>query len=233
MMEEPSTDIDHQMQPAAPMSLPAPWSTVAVRLLQGVVYHDDNEATWESLLSSITPLSEYFSKLGLLLVVDEVDAMAYLRQCDEEEWPAGVPTIPRLFRRQPLSYESTLLCVLLRDELRQFEEHDVLNDRCIVSQHDLLGLWQAFFPDQSDAVKLHRTLGTALRRLEELKFVKQFEKDPPSWEIRRIVKARLPLRELEILRQSLVEELATRMGQVHTATESAELTVVDSEPEIE
>lgn len=232
-MDEPSTDIDHQIRPAAPMSHPATWSTVAVRLLQGVIYHDDNEETWESLLSSVTPLSEYFSKLGLLLVVDEVDAMAYLRQCDEEEWPAGVPTIPRLFRRQPLSYESTLLCVLLRDELRQFEEHDVLNDRCIVSQHELLGLWQAFFPDQSDTVKLHRTLGTALRRLEELKFVKQFEKDPPSWEIRRIVKARLPLRELEALRQSLIEELANRMGRAPSSTESTDSPLVESEPEID
>ena len=44
---------------------PADWSPVAVRLLQGVVYHDDNLELWEQLLENVSPLSEYFAKLGL------------------------------------------------------------------------------------------------------------------------------------------------------------------------
>ncbi len=177
---------------------------MAVRLLQGVVYHDDNLDMWEQLLENVSPLTEYFGKLGLLLVVDEPDAMAYLRQLDEEEIQSDFPVVPRLFRRTPLGYEATLLCVLLRDELRQYEEEDVQNERCVISQRDLLALWEAFFPDQSDSVRLNRSLTAALRKMEELKFVRQFEKDPPSWEVRRIIKARLPLSDLERLRISLV-----------------------------
>ena len=177
---------------------------MAVRLLQGVVYHDDNLDIWEQLLENVSPLTEYFGKLGLLLVVDEPDAMAYLRQLDEEEIRSDFPVVPRLFRRTPLGYEATLLCVLLRDELRQYEEEDVQNERCVISQRDLLALWEAFFPDQSDSVRLNRSLTAALRKMEELKFVRQFEKDPPSWEVRRIIKARLPLSDLERLRISLV-----------------------------
>jgi hypothetical protein len=183
---------------------PADWSTVAVRLLQGVVYHDDNGDVWEQLLANVSPLAEYFAKLGLLLVIDEPDAMAYLRQLDDDEVPSDYPEIPRLFRRTPLSYEATLLCVLLRDELRQYEEEDVQNERCVVTQSDLLSLWEAFFPDDSDTVRLNRSLSVALGKLEDLKFVRQFEKDPPSWEIRRIIKARVPLNDLERLRLSLV-----------------------------
>jgi hypothetical protein len=183
---------------------PADWSPVAVRLLQGVLYHDDNADLWEQLLENVTPLSEYFGKLGLLLVVDEPDAMAYLRQLDEDEIPVDYPAVPRLFRRTPLGYEVTLLCVLLRDELRQYEEEDVQNERCVVTQSDLLALWEAFFPDDIDSVRLNRSLTTALSKLEELKFVRQFEKEPPSWEIRRIIKARVPLNDLERLRLSLV-----------------------------
>ncbi len=37
-------------------------------------------------------MSDYFAKLGLLLVVDENDGMAYLRQLDEEE---GSPSTSR------------------------------------------------------------------------------------------------------------------------------------------
>jgi Domain of unknown function (DUF4194) len=182
---------------------PADWSPVAVRLLQGVVYHDDNLELWEQLLENVSPLGEYFAKLGLMLVVDEPDAMAYLRQLDEEEIPPDYAQIPRLFRRTPLGYDATLLCVLLRDELRQYEEEDVQNERCVVAQSDLLSLWEAFFPDQTDSVRLNRTLTAALRKMEDLKFVRQFEKEPPSWEIRRIIKARLPLSDLERLRHAL------------------------------
>ncbi len=179
------------------------WSPVAVRLLQGVVYHDDGREMWEQLLENVSPLTEYFGKLGLLLVVNEPDAMAYLRQLDEEEIPPDYPAMPRLFRRTPLGYDATLLCVLLRDELRQYEEEDVQNERCVVSQMDLLSMWEAFFPDQTDSVRLNRSLTAALRKMEELKFVRPFEKDPPTWEIRRIIKARLPLADLERLRVTL------------------------------
>ncbi len=183
---------------------PADWSAVAVRLLQGVVYHDDNLDNWELLLENVSPITEYFGKLGLLLVVDEPDAMAYLRQLDEEELQPDFASVPRLFRRTPLGYDATLLCVLLRDELRQYEEEDVQNERCVITQSDLLQLWEVFFPDQTDSVRLNRSLTAALRKMEELKFVRQFEKEPPSWEIRRIIKARLPLSDLERLRLSLV-----------------------------
>ncbi len=210
MNHSSSIDADRLLGESAHAPIPTEWSAVAVRLLQGVVYHDDSDEVWERLLRSVSPLSEYFAKIGLLLVIDEADAMAYLRQYEEEEFPADAPAMPRLFRRSPLGYEATLLCVLLRDELLRFEENDVQNDRCIISQSELLSLWQAFFPDQSDMVRLHRALGASLRKLEELKFVRQFEKEPPSWEVRRIIKARLPLDDLERLRQSLCSEIANR-----------------------
>lgn len=200
---------------AAPASLPPPvvWSAAAVRLLQGVVYHDDNRDVWESVLSCVSPLTDYFAKLGLMLVVNESDGMAYLQQPDEEELPPEFDGIPRLFRRSPLGYEVTLLCVLLRDELRIFEEEDLQNERCVVEQLDLLKVWEAFFPDQADAVKLNRSLQAALRKLEELKFVRQFESEPPSWEIRHILKARVPLEDLEQLRHVLVEEVQRRRNE--------------------
>ncbi len=189
---------------------------MAVRLLQGVVYHDDNLDLWEQLLENVSPITEYFGKLGLLLVVDEPDAMAYLRQLDEEEIQPDFPAVPRLFRRTPLGYEATLLCVLLRDELRQYEEEDVQNERCVIAQSDLLAIWEAFFPDQTDSVRLNRTLTAALRKMEELKFVRPFEKDPPSWEIRRIIKARLPLSDLERLRMSLMAAVGKKMDDSQT-----------------
>lgn len=213
-----STDAETIVAGSTALPSPAEWGAVAVRLLQGVVYHDDNADTWECLLRSVSQLTDYFAKIGLQLIVDEADAMAYLRQPEDDEIAPESDHVPRLFRRSPLTYEATLLCVLLRDELRQFEEEDVQNERCVLAQSELLSVWQAFFPEASDArsadsVKLNRTLTAALRKLEDLKFVRQFEKEPPSWEVRRIIKARLPLAELERLRESLVEAAQSVAGQ--------------------
>ena len=193
----------------------AEWSPVAVRLLQGVIYGDDNTELWDVLLANVSALSEYFSKIGLALIVDEPDAMAYLRQIDEEDSAIDSAVVPRLFRRTPLGYDATLLCVLLRDELRQFEEQDVQNERCVILQAELFVLWEAFYPDEKDDVKLNRQLSVTLKKLEELKFVRLFEKDPPSWEIRRILKARVPLGDLERLRLSLVAAVGNLSAQ-HT-----------------
>ncbi|MCC6510754.1 MAG: DUF4194 domain-containing protein, partial [Pirellulaceae bacterium] len=202
---EPSGGYRPEMAFETQLPEPVEWSGAAVRLLQGVVYHDDNQQIWDVMLRSVSPLTDYFGKLGLLVIVDEADGMAYLRQLDEEDMPPEYHGIPRLFRRTPLGYDTTLLCVLLRDALRVFEEEDVQNERCVVMQNELLALWQAFFPNQTDDVRLNRTLQAALRKLEELKFVRQFEQEPPSWEVRRIIKARLPLDDLERLRASLVQ----------------------------
>ncbi len=133
-------------------------------------------------------LSDYFAKIGLRLIIDEADGMAYLRQADDDDLEGDQHSIPRLFRKTPLTFEATLLCVLLRDLLRQFEEEDFQNQRCVVTQQELLELWKAFFPNVVDEVKLNRSLGATLRKLEELKFVRPFESEQPSWEIRRIIK---------------------------------------------
>lgn len=204
--------------PSDPQLSSAKWSPVAVRLLQGVVYSDDHSELWDTLLANVSALSEYFAKIGLSLIVDESDGMAYLRQIDEEDAEADTPVVPKLFRRTPLGYDATLLCVLLRDELRQYEEEDVQNARCIILQSDLLALWEAFYPDENDDVKLNRQLSSTLRKLEELRFVRLFEKDPPSWEIRRILKARVPLADLERLRLSLVAAVGNHPTPNHEET---------------
>jgi hypothetical protein len=188
------------------------WSVAAVRLLQGVVYADDLR-TWEIVLSSQQPLTNHFARLGLVLVVDESEGLAYLRQMADDELPDGYEQLPKLFRRTPLGYEATLLCVLLREELRRFDEEDVHNERCVVETGQLFDQWKAFFPAQQDEVQLHRGLSTALHKLEALGFLHKFADEPEAWEIRRILKARLPVSELENLKGQLQEAARRRIKE--------------------
>jgi hypothetical protein len=179
------------------------WSIAAIRLLQGVADAEDARV-WSLVLSNLSQLETYFARVGLHLVVDESEGLAYLRQLAEDESPPGYDLLPKLFRSTRLGYGQTLLCVLLRDEYRRFEEEDTNNERCVVSEPELLDQWKAFFPATDDDVKQYRELQSGLRKLEELGFVKRFGEEPATWEIRRVLKARVRAEELEYLRGQLL-----------------------------
>jgi hypothetical protein len=194
-----------------PVELPEfrEWSIAAVRLLQGVVDADEPHV-WEIVLSSRAQLAAYFARLGLLLVVDEPEGLAYLRQLREDELPDGYDHLPRLFRRTRLGYDETVLCVLLREQLRRFEEEDLHNDRCVIEETALFERWRMFSAAQHDEVRARRDLGSALAKLEELGFVRRLAQESGAWEIRRILKARLPVAELEALKARMLAAVQTR-----------------------
>src|SRR5262245_23209722 len=175
------------------------WGIAAVRLLQGVVYADEPKP-WELVLTSQSHLTAYFARLGLRLVVDEPEGLAYLRQLTEDEMPEGYDRLPKLFRKTRLGYDETLLCVLLREYLRRFEEEDLHNERCVIEAAALFDRWKVLSPAQHDEVKARRDLAAALGRLEDLGFVHKLTDEPETWEVRRILKARLPVSELENLK---------------------------------
>lgn len=179
------------------------WSIAAVRLLQGVVYSDD-EKVWNAVLSARSQLESYVARLGLLLVVDEAEGLSYVRQAEQDELPEGYERLPKLFHRSRLGYWTTLLCVLLREELRRFEEEDLHNERCVVEVSNLFDQWKAFFPTTYDEVRQRRELDSAISKLSDLGFVRRFGEEPEAWEIRRILKARLPASELETLKSQLL-----------------------------
>ncbi len=186
-------------------------SIAAVHLLQGLVYQDE-EHIWDLVVNHRHRLDAYFGHIGLRLVIDEGEGFAFLRQLDDSELEnvRGYDQLPKLFRKKRLSYDATLACVLLREEIRRFEEEEVENARCVVPTGELLEKWKTFFPDVYDETKLRKALNVALTTLEELKFIREFTKEPQEWEIRRILKARLPVAELERLLEELKAESDSR-----------------------
>ena len=195
------------------------WSIAAVRLLQGVVYSDDAR-TWDIMLRSRSTLETYFARLALLLVIDEPEGYAYLRQWYDTEYPAGYEDVPRLVRRTSLGYSPTLLCVLLRDELRRFEEDDLHNERCVVEASALFDQWRVFFPAGRDEVRQQKEFASVLRKVEELGFIRKFAESPEAWEIRRILKARLPVSELDALKQRLAAAVSAGAGAAASGSDN-------------
>ncbi|MBK8092226.1 MAG: DUF4194 domain-containing protein [Verrucomicrobiaceae bacterium] len=192
-------------------------SLAAVRLLQGVVYSEE-EKVWAPLLSHQTRLENYFARLGLTLVVDEPDGFAYLRQLgDDDSRPPGYEMLPVLIPRKSLGYPLTILCVLLRESLRRFEDEELHDERCVVETAALFDDWRGFQKPSNDEVKQQKEFTALLRKAEDdLGFIKKYADEPESWEVRRIIKARLPAQELENLLTQLKSYLGSGPGRDNT-----------------
>jgi hypothetical protein len=70
-----------------------------------------------------------------------------------------------------------------------------------------------FLSVRQDEVRQQKDFTSALRRVEELGFIRKFADNPEAWEIRRILKARLPVTELEALKRQLAASVTAAAAE--------------------
>lgn len=176
-----------------------PYAPVIIKLLQDVLYFDDKQ--WETLLNYHVPLQRHFAGIGLQLHIDETEGYAYLTQPESEE-TAGV--LPRLVRRMPLTYDATLLCVLLRESLQQFDAQHPDLARHILSRSQIQEMMQLFYGEQTDLLRLARRIDSAIAQIIRLGFLKKLSRtDEDLYEVRRILKAKISADTLVAIREQL------------------------------
>jgi hypothetical protein len=162
----------------------------------------------------------------LILVFDEREGYAYLRQIEDDDKAKKemdgmkYQNLPRLFRRSLLSYDVTVLCVLLRQRLHDFDNMNLDDVRCAVDENELFEDWKKMIPEKAnDDKKPKSRFDTAIRRLKDIQFIKQIGETAGQWEIKRIIKARITLEILEHLRQQLQEALTNSNTQTTIETD--------------
>lgn len=167
----------------------APYAAAVIRLLQGSLSSDDG-GPWNVLLIHETPVREYLAKIGLELVLNENDGYAYLRQPEWEGDDGQRFALPRLTRRDRLSYHVTLMCALLRERLDQFEASTPDTDRLIVTGDDLRDMLRSFLRERGDERALLKKIDETANRVVELGFLRRLGNDN-RYEVRPILKARI------------------------------------------
>ncbi len=190
------------------MSAPIhPYTPAIIKLLQGIVDADDRH--WELLLSHQSQVTDHFARLGIELVVDESEGYAFLRQgADEDDDPAA--DLPRLFRRVKLTYDQTLLCVLLRERLAQFDAQSMDSSRLVITHDELFEMTRAFFRQRANEVRMLRNFDSVVSRVIALGFLKKLDAPGEArYEVRRIIKARVSADILTDLKQTLSDRAAT------------------------
>lgn len=178
---------------------PPPYAPVVLKLLQGAIYSDDPH--WERLQTYLSPIREYFSKIGLEVRNYEVDGFAYLEQPDPDLEDKSEP-LPRLTARHQLSFKVTVLCVLLRQALQQFDASDATG-RLVLNIEKIRDLLQPLLPEGNNEERFRREVDRLVEQVQDLGFLRLLSGQDENYEVRPILKAKIDADTLTRLKQKL------------------------------
>lgn len=158
---------------------------VIVTLFQGVLYRENAEPQWQALLDLQARVRDYCAVIGLELILDEAEGYAYLRQ---RASTPETPDLPRLVQRRQLSFPVSLILVLLRKKLAEF---DALSGdtRLVVSREDIVDQMRLFLPDTANEARLLDRMDTHLGKVVDLGFLRRLRGQDGLFEVRRVLKA--------------------------------------------
>jgi hypothetical protein len=142
---------DSEIEPSAPPAVPE-LSQLMVHLLKGVLYRDDDERLWASLLRLQARVREQAAVLLLDLVL-EAEGHAFLKSRPDPDEPEGAPRLPRLVARRPLSYPASLMLALLRKRMAEFDAAGG-DTRLVLSRDEIAELMRVFLPEGSNEARL-------------------------------------------------------------------------------
>jgi hypothetical protein len=165
-------------------------SALAVTLLKGVMYRESDERLWSALIELQARVRDYVAVLGLDLVLDEAEGYAFLRSRPDPADDEAAARLPRLVARRPLSFPVSLLLALLRKKLAEFDAGGG-DTRLVLSRDDIVELVRVFLPATSNEARLIDQTETHINRVADLGFLRRLKTagGPPSFEVRRILKA--------------------------------------------
>jgi hypothetical protein len=195
-------------------------SVVLIKLLQGFLLSEEKHA-WETLLFKQTVVRDYFATLGLYLHLNENEGYAFLRTMPMGEHENGKVTDESaignvqkeelaekkkltLMRKMPLNFEVSLLCVLLREALDQFDAtvHD--DHRLIITKSDIYDYLKLYFPDKHDETKLIKRWDSIINKVIELGFIRELKSDASRIEVLRIIKAMIDAERVAEMKQAML-----------------------------
>lgn len=161
------------------------FSVALVALLRGIVSREGQTKQWNTIVTQTANIEDYVSKIGLTLMLDETDGYAYLKQREPTD---EISEIPRLIPRHQLSYPVSLLLVLLRKQLLEFDTHSA-DERNIISKQEIIEKVLPFLKDTSNEAKQIKEIEGYIRRVEEMGFIRSINGAEPKYEVLRIIRS--------------------------------------------
>ena len=180
---------------------------VIIRLLNGPIYQEDLDF-WSRLGAEWEKIKNHFIQMGMEVARDDSAGYAFLRQ-KEEEFEEGwedsrEAPLPRVLRRTRLSYHQTMLMILLREDLMQFEQNQEEGDHLYRSDSDLREIMVPYYPELHDEKRVHRQIASLVSKFEDWGMLKKVkEQDDGLYRVERIIKAKLTPEKLQEVRDQI------------------------------
>jgi hypothetical protein len=165
-------------------------SRCLILLLKGVLYRDDDPATWSALHRHQAQAREHLALLGLDLLVDDAEGWAFVRSRPSTDDRVAAP-LPRLVTRRELSFPVSLLLALLRRKLAEFDARGG-DTRLVLARSEIIELLRTFLPERADEARLFAQIDAHVNKVVDLGFLRRLASAPsaePHFEVRRIIKA--------------------------------------------
>ncbi len=195
------------------------FSQAAILLLKGIVSRGKDEILWQSILNERAALGDYFHRLGLVLIVDEVDEYAYLQQ----EEGSG---LPRLVQRYPLSYPVSMLLVELRKALGQ-QDTASSDTRLVLTFADIMRRMEPFLPVNTNEMKYRQSIEHIVSQVVQLGFLQKLKGRDDEYEVRPVLRRFVDAQWLSDFAAKLAE-YEEHGQQLHAESSTAEPDIKDS-----
>lgn len=180
-----------------------PYASVVVKLLKGPVEYVEKGA-WEKLLQYKVELTGFLQQLGLLLVLDEQDGYAFVKHALSEDDEAYVSWT----QRRSFSYEESIMLVLLREMMAEFEISESASRELIKKRREIKEYAELFFKEGASRIKFLKEIDRLIDKVEESGFLHKMENhemiDEQKFRIRKIIKAKVDSEALENFQQQLM-----------------------------
>ena len=160
-------------------------ASAIIRLMQGVAYRESDEDVWLTLERLGAGVRDHFATIGVDVVVDDAEGYAYLRSRPADE---GDDALPRLVRRRALTYNVSLLLVLLRKRLVEFETTGA-DGRLVLATDQIVEMLRVFHAESSNDARVVDQAETTIKKAAEMGFLRPLRGQNDHWEVRRILKA--------------------------------------------
>lgn len=184
-----------------------PYASAIVRLLQTHALYDDDRQYWQLLLDHEVAIRAYLEQLGLLLDLNRADGYARLTQPAPAEDDPAPPL--RLLRRTSLTYEQSLLCVMLREWLEEHEASAHTTTRQLfATREEIRDRVELFFPPATNRKALHGRLDDLIAQLVghgllKVHSLNELNPDQTKYEVKALIKAKVSLEKLEEFKEKL------------------------------
>ena len=179
------------------------YAPVILKLLQGPLYDEDTKL-WTLLGENTGPIREWFARIGLRLMLVTEEGLAYLTQPEEEEG-----SLPRLVKRAPLGYDATVLAVVLRDALEEFDLTNTDSRDLFMTARDIQARLVPYTGGRFDEARAWKQFERSLTHMVKLGFLRETPSTDPGdqgrkvYQVMRILKVKLGPSQLDELKTKL------------------------------